>query len=282
MITSLVSAAELQQHVFDADWCVVDCRHELNDFAAGLKQYRLGHMPGAVFARMEDDLSGEKTGNNGRHPLPQREAVAALFRQWGINNDTQIVAYDAAGGPFASRLWWLARWLGHRKVALLDGGLPAWIAAGGTLSKELPEREPGRFEIRASLVPAVNATQIQAMLNDPDKLLVDARMPERYEGRVEPLDPVAGHIPGSINRPWQANLVDGKFKPRELLRAEFDALLANRKPAQMTVLCGSGVTACHHLVALEHVGMDTAALYPGSWSEWVADPARPIATGAQP
>jgi thiosulfate/3-mercaptopyruvate sulfurtransferase len=282
MKTSLVSVAELQAHLFDADWCVVDCRHELANFEAGRQQYELGHIPGAVFAHMEEDLSGEKTGRNGRHPLPDREALAGRFRAWGIGNDTQIVAYDASGGAFASRLWWLARWLGHRKVALLDGGWQAWLATTRHSSREPAERAPGRFEIRPSLVPAFDARQVLAMLGRTDKLIVDARAAERYEGKVEPLDPVAGHIPGTINRPWQDNLDQGLFKPGDALRREFEALLDGRSPADLTVLCGSGVTACHHLLALELAGLHGAALYPGSWSEWVADPTRPVTAGAAP
>jgi len=282
MSTTLVNVSELQAHLFDTDWCVVDCRHELSNFEAGRQQYELGHIPGAVFAHMEDELSGRKTGRNGRHPLPEREALAARFRAWGIGNDTQVVAYDASGGAFASRIWWLARWLGHRKVALLDGGWQAWLAATESTSKDAAERVPAPFEIRASLAPTFDAEQVLEMLGRPEKLIVDARAAERYEGRVEPMDPVAGHIPGTVNRPWQDNLDQGLFKSREALRREFEALLGGRPPADLTVLCGSGVTACHHLLALEHAGLHGAALYPGSWSEWVADPARPVTTGAAP
>ncbi|MBK9244956.1 MAG: sulfurtransferase [Burkholderiales bacterium] len=282
MNTDLIGVSELRPHLSDAGWCVVDCRHDLEYFEAGRHQYALGHIPGAVFAHMEDDLSGEKTGRNGRHPLPRPEALATLFRSWGIDNDTQIVAYDASGGAFAARLWWLARWLGHPTVAVLDGGWPAWLAATNLSSRQAAQRPTGRFEIRPSLAPAVDAQQVQAMLGRAGKLVVDARAAERYEGRVEPLDPVAGHIPGTINRPWQANLDNGRFKPRDLLRREFTALLDGRAPSELTVLCGSGVTACHHLLALEHAGLGGAALYPGSWSEWVADPSRPVATGPQP
>jgi thiosulfate/3-mercaptopyruvate sulfurtransferase len=282
MSTTLVSVETLQAHLFDAGWCVVDCRHELSNFAAGREQYDAGHVPGAVFARIEEDLSGPKTGRNGRHPLPDREALAATFGAWGIGNGTQVVAYDAAGGAFASRLWWLARWLGHDRVALLDGGWPAWLAATQWASREPAMREPARFEVRPSLAPTVDAAEVLARIGRADKLTVDARLAERFEGRVEPLDPVAGHIPGTVNRPWQANLDQGRFKPREALRREFEALLGGRPARDLAVLCGSGVTACHHLLALEHAGLSGAALYPGSWSEWVADPSRPVATGAAP
>lgn len=282
MTTTLVSVSDLHQHLFDADWCVVDCRHSLENFEAGREQYRQGHIPGAVFAHMEDDLSGPKTGRNGRHPLPAQESIVALFSSWGVGRDTQLVAYDAAGGAFASRLWWLARWVGHAKVAVLDGGWPAWMAATDWSSTEPAAREPSRFEIGPSLAPTADAAAILAMLGRSDKLIVDARAAERYEGRVEPLDPVAGHIPGTRNRPWQSNLDNGLFKSPEALRREFEALLGGRPPADVAVLCGSGVTACHHLVAMEHAGLSGALLYPGSWSEWVADPSRPVATGAEP
>ena len=283
MFTTLITPAELAARLSDPAYVVVDVRHDLARAEHwGEDQYAAGHLPGARFAHIDRDLSAQKTGRNGRHPLPEREALAARLRAWGIDDDTQIVAYDASGGSFASRLWWLARWLGHRRVALLDGGWQAWLAGTQQSSTAPAERKPGRFEIRPSLVAAVDAPQVLAMLGRTDRLIVDARAAERYEGRVEPLDPVAGHIPGTINRPWQQNLAQGAFKPREVLRREFDALLAGHSPADLTVLCGSGVTACHHLLALEHAGLTGAALYPGSWSEWVADPARPVATGAAP
>ena len=282
MSTTLISVAELQDHLFDADWCVVDCRHDLMDVELGRRQYAQGHIPGAQFAHLDDDLSGSKTGTNGRHPLPPREELAAKFCAWGVDNSTQIVAYDASGGSFAVRLWWLARWLGHERVALLDGGWPLWLAQGGASSVELPARPPGRFAAAASLEPVIDAQQLQAKLGSPPLLLVDARAAERYEGRVEPLDPVAGHIPGAVNRFWQNNLADGRFKPPATLLAEFEQLLAGRKPEQMVAHCGSGVTACHHLLAMRIAGLPGARMYPGSWSEWVADPSRPVATGKAP
>lgn len=280
--TTLVAVAELEQHLFDHDWCVIDCRHELTDAEAGWFAYSGAHIPGATFAHMDEDLSGAKTGSNGRHPLPSREDLAAVFRDWGIHGDTQIVAYDAEGGSFAVRLWWLARWLGHEKVALLDGGWQAWFSAMRWSSVELPERDPGTFTARDPLVRAVGADDVLAALHAPDRLLIDARAPERYEGRVEPLDPVAGHIPGAINRFWKNNLVGTKFKPAEQLRAEYAELLAGHGADQVILQCGSGVTACHHVLAMEIAGLPGAALYAGSWSEWVADRARPVAVGPNP
>jgi thiosulfate/3-mercaptopyruvate sulfurtransferase len=282
MSTALVTVSELQAHLFDADWCVLDCRHDLMDVNAGRRQYAEGHIPGAQFASIDDDLSGPRTGANGRHPLPDREQLAAKFRAWGIDNDTQIVAYDAGGGSFAVRLWWLARWLGHGKVALLDGGWPLWLAQTGYSSVERAARAPSRFTAGESLESVVDADALQRLLANRSALLVDARAPERYEGRVEPLDPVAGHIPGAVNRFWQMNLADGRFKPAAQLRAEYDALLAGRSPEQVVTQCGSGVTACHHLLAMHIAGLPGGRLYAGSWSEWVADPSRPVATGAAP
>lgn len=279
MKTTLVTAEELEAHLFDHDWCVVDCRHDLMDFGAGWKAYQAGHVPGATFANVEEDLAGEKTGRNGRHPLPKREDLVEVFRDWGIDNDTQIVAYDAHGAQFAVRLWWLARWLGHAKVAVLDGGWQAWLAKTNWSSSALPDRSRGAFEAREPLVTVATAAELLTARTDPATLLVDARAPERFEGRAEPIDPVAGHIPGAVNRFWQANLADGRFKPPQRLRGEFERLLAGRTPAQMVVCCGSGVTSCHHLLAMELAGLPGACLYAGSWSEWIADPQRPVAKG---
>jgi len=279
---TLVSAAELQANLFDRDWCVVDCRHDLADFAAGYREYRAGHIPNATFAHIEEDLSGEKTPHSGRHPLPVREHLVQIFREWGISNDTQIVAYDAQGGQFAGRLWWLARWLGHDKVALLDGGWQAWMKHADWSSIEEAERDDGRFTARPSLVAVVDADRVLAARGATSTLLLDARAPERYEGRVEPIDPVAGHIPGARNRFWQFNLDQGRFKPAAQLRVEFDALLNGRAPADVIHQCGSGVTAAHNVLAMEIAGLPGSALYAGSWSEWIRDPSRPVATGPQP
>ena len=282
MSTPLVTVAELKAHLNEPGWCVLDCRHDLMDVGLGRRQYALGHVPGARFAGIDDDLSGPKTGSNGRHPLPDRDALAQRFGAWGIGNDTQIVAYDASGGQFAVRLWWLARWLGHDRVAVLDGGWPLWLAETGLSGTEEATRPPRRFVPGDSLDGVVSTHELQRLLADHSALLVDARAPERYEGRVEPIDPVAGHIPGAVNRFWQANLADGRFKPAAQLRAEYKRLLAGRSPAQMVAQCGSGVTACHHLLSMHVAGLPGARLYPGSWSEWIADPSRSVATGEQP
>jgi thiosulfate/3-mercaptopyruvate sulfurtransferase len=281
--TTLVSADLLKQHLDDPNWIILDVRHDLFNSTAGVEAYRAGHIPGARFAALDDDLSGPKNGRNGRHPLPDREALAERFRAWGIGHATQIVAYDAQGGQFAARLWWLARWLGHRATALLDGGWPAWIAAGGAADASVPAAARGGFTATASLAPSLDANDVLANLTRGERIVVDARSPERYRGEQEPLDPVAGHIPGAVNRPCVQNLgPDQRFKTSAELRAEFASLLGDRAPALVVHQCGSGVTACHNLLAMEIAGLTGSALFAGSWSEWVADPARPVRTGAAP
>lgn len=280
--STLVDAAQLAAHLNDPAWCVVDCRHDLFDHAMGRRDYDAGHIAGAFFGDIETGLAGPKTGTNGRHPLPTREQVVKLFRGWGMDNRTQLVAYDAQGGQFAVRLWWLARWLGHAGVVVLDGGWQAWLAAGGPTSRAVPTRVRGTFAPTTPLVKYVDSAFVEGHLNDANTVVLDARAGERYAGEQEPIDPVAGHIPGALNRFWQANLADGKFKSRDQLRAEFDALLAGRDSAHVVHQCGSGVTSCHNLLAMEIAGLPGASLYAGSWSEWVADPKRPVALGRTP
>jgi len=280
--STLVDARQLAAHANATDWCVVDCRHDLFDYALGRREYDAGHIDGAFFADIENDLSGPKTGKNGRHPLPTREKLVDLFRTWGVTNQTQLIAYDAQGGQFAVRLWWLARWLGHASVALLDGGWQAWVAAQGAVSRATPMRPRGSFEARAPLVEYVDAAFVRDHLGDPRTIVLDARALERYAGEQEPIDPVAGHIPGAVNRFWQANLTDGRFKSPTELRAEFDTLLAGRNPADVIHQCGSGVTSCHNLLAMEIAGLPGTRLYAGSWSEWIANPANPVARGRTP
>lgn len=278
--TTLVSVEQLRTHLNDPRWRVIDVRHDLADPAAGPRAYAAGHIPGAAFAHTDDDLSGSKTGRNGRHPLPARADLVQAFRRWGIDDDTQVVAYDAHGGNFAVRLWWLARWLGHERVALLDGGWPRWLAATGLASTDVPSPPPGRFTERPSTVPLAGADDVVRNLAARDRLVLDARTPERYRGEQEPIDPVAGHIPGARNRPWQHNLEsDQTFKSPQALRREFEAALGTAPADRVIHQCGSGITACHNVLAMEIAGLPGSALYAGSWSEWIADPARPVATG---
>ena len=279
---TLVTVEQLRDHVQDPGWCVIDVRHDLMDVAAGRRAYDAGHIPGAVFARIDDDLSGTKTGRNGRHPLPTHDDLVQAFRRWGVDDDTQLVAYDAQGGNFAVRLWWLARWLGHARVAVLDGGWPSWLAKTGLSSAEEPVRTAGDFSERPSLMPLVEVDDVIRNLGTRERLVLDARTPERYRGEQEPIDPVAGHIPGARNRPWQRNLnPDQTFKSTAALRQEFESALGSTPPTKVAHQCGSGVTACHNLLAMEIAGLAGSALYPGSWSEWIADAARPVAVGEE-
>jgi thiosulfate/3-mercaptopyruvate sulfurtransferase len=280
--TTLVGADELAAAI---DGCVVvDCRHDLLDHASGRRAYDEGHIPSAFFMDMESDLSGPKTGRNGRHPLPDRDALRDRLAALGLEDDRQLVAYDAHGGAMAVRLWCLARWLGHSKVAVLDGDLRAWRAAGYPVTSEptAPPARPGRLDSdRAPLLQVVTVDEVAGALGSPGDagpLIVDARTPERFSGAAEPIDPVAGHIPGALNRFHGANLrPDGRFKPAPVLREELLGLLGGRDPGVVVHQCGSGVTACHNLLAMEHAGLAGARVYVGSWSEWVSDPRRPVA-----
>ncbi|MDQ3444608.1 MAG: sulfurtransferase [Pseudomonadota bacterium] len=277
----LVSVEQLRAHLNDAHRCIVDVRHDLFDAEAGIRAYQAGHIPGAVFAGIDAQLSGKKNGFNGRHPLPRQDDLVETFRGWGINADTHIVAYDAQGGQFASRLWWLARWLGHERIALLDGGWAKWFSDTQLSSQDVPTKARGNFKASASLMPLATVDDVLRSLDSGDRMLLDARTAERYRGEHEPIDPVAGHIPSARNRPWQQNLnSDQTFKSAHELRSEFTALLDQRTPDQVTHQCGSGVTACHSVFAMELAGLPGSALYGGSWSEWIADRSRPVVTGA--
>ena len=282
MHTTLISAADLARHVTDSHWVVLDCRHDLMNPDAGRDAFAAGHIQNAQFANIDTDLSGAKTGPDGvfrgRHPLPERAALIETLRAWGINDDTQVVAYDAHGGMFAARLWWLLRWIGHPAVAVLDGGLAAWQAAGEPLVTPVAPRARGTIVERPSLTQTVAVDDVVANLATQSKTVVDARAADRYRGENETIDPVGGHIPGARNRFFKDNLApDGRFKDAAQLKAEWTPLFASAPQAIMQ--CGSGVTACHNLLALEVAGLPGAALYPGSWSQWCADPARPVATG---
>lgn len=275
--TTIVDGATLQAHLGDPGWCVVDLRHQLSDPAYGERTYAASHVPGAVFLHLDRDLSGPLTGKNGRHPLPDPQRLMARLGEVGIGNDTQVVVYDDAQGMIAARLWWLLRWLGHERVAFLDGGFPLWQQEGRPLAPAVPARAPATF---AGSVQGgtVDAGWLLAHLASPELCLIDARSPDRFRGENETIDPVGGHIPGARNRFFKDNLeADGRFKPAALLRSEYLALLAGSEPKQVVVQCGSGVSASLNLLAMEIAGLPGAKLYPGSWSEWCSDPARPVA-----
>jgi thiosulfate/3-mercaptopyruvate sulfurtransferase len=281
--TTLIEAAALAPHVDDANWVIVDCRHDLVNLAAGREAYAAAHLPNALFADMEHELSGAKRDADGafrgRHPLPEKDVFIELLRSWGVNDDTQVVAYDAHGGMFAARLWWMLRWVGHEAVAVLDGGVPAWQSAGLPLSLDAPAPRPrGTITAREPKVATVDVNTVLQNVAHGGRQVVDARAPDRFRGENETIDPVGGHIPGAKNRFFKENLqADGRFKAPDRLKAELGMVVGD--PQKAIMQCGSGVTACHNLLALEVAGLPGAALYPGSWSEWSADAARPVATG---
>jgi thiosulfate/3-mercaptopyruvate sulfurtransferase len=280
--TTLISPEQLQRLLPDV--FVADCSHELSDPAAGERDYAAGHIPGAIHFHLDRDLSSPPHGGNGRHPLPERSALAELLARLGLRSGQQVVAYDHAQGPYAARLWWLLRWLGHDQVAVLDGGWQAWLGAGGMIETQKPEPHPhGDFAPHSSLTQFLQVDDIVANLQHRQRLVVDARSQQRYGGDGETLDPKAGHIPGAVCRFFRDNLRDdGRFKSALDLRAEWLAVLGKRKPNEVVNQCGSGVSACHNLLALEHAGLSGSALYPGSWSEWCANPDRPVVRGSQP
>lgn len=281
---TLISAAELADLMRSpAPPVLLDCRFDLVDTGAGERAYAEGHLPGARYLHLDRDLSGPRHDADGRfrgrHPLPDRAAWAAAVGRLGIAPGVSVVAYDAQGGPYAARAWWMLRWLGHDAVAVLDGGVAAWRAAGGALETAVPAPAPRPpYPAPEPAMPVIDADALLARLGRV--CVLDARAGERFRGEVEPLDRVAGHVPGALHRFFQDNLQpDGRFKSAAQLRAELAPLVAGCAPLDVVQQCGSGVTACHNLLALEHAGLGTTVLYPGSWSEWSADPARPIAVG---
>lgn len=276
-------ATELAAHLDDPSWVVVDCRFTLSDPTAGPAAYARSHIPGARYANLDEDLSRHPGPKDGRHPLPDSAVFASRLGAWGVGNDSTVVAYDDASGAIAARLWWLLGWLGHDRRLVLDGGFAAWIAAGLTVETRIPTWRPARFVPRGvaddSVVEAAELPRLQA----EGGLLVDARAPARYRGEQEPIDPVAGHVPGAVNRPVSANVeADGRFRAPDTLRRELIELLGDRPAGELIAMCGSGVAACQLLLALAAAGLDGGKLYAGSWSEWIRDPARPIAAGAKP
>jgi thiosulfate/3-mercaptopyruvate sulfurtransferase len=276
----LIAASDLMARLARHETIVLlDCGFDLADPSRGETLYRQAHLPGAHYANLDRDLSGTKTGRNGRHPLPERATFARTVARWSIQPGVAVVAYDAQSGPYAARAWWMLRWLGHADVAVLDGGSAAWQQAGGAMEQAVPAADTAAAPYPMAAEPAmpmVDAMRLAQRLGVD--LLIDARAAERHRGEVEPLDPVAGHIPGALNRPFGRNLdAQGRFLPAAELRAAFTALGAGTQP--VVHACGSGVTACHNLLAMEAAGLHGSLLYPGSWSEWCADPARPVARG---
>jgi thiosulfate/3-mercaptopyruvate sulfurtransferase len=278
--TTLVDAATLSAALDNPDWAIVDCRFALDDGGWGEQAYQEAHIPGAVYAHLDRDMSGTKTGTNGRHPLPDPALLAERLGQFGIADGVQVIAYDQDAGSYASRLWWLIRWVGHDAVAVLDGGFAAWQLEGHPTRSGRESRPIRRLHARVRQDMVVDTATVSATHGRDDWRLIDARAPERFRGDFEPIDRVPGHIPGAVNRFFKSNLdASGSFRSVDELRQQWQSTLAGVSPDRVVCYCGSGVTACHNLLALEHAGYLGAKLYVGSWSEWSSEPSRPVAGG---
>jgi thiosulfate/3-mercaptopyruvate sulfurtransferase len=276
--TTLISTDTLAAHL--GQWAILDCRYDLKDETWGHARYLESHIPGAVYASLSHDMSAAPNGANGRHPLPSPDAMASTFSRLGIGPDVQVVACDQDDGRYASRLWWMLRYMGHDAAAVLDGGFAKWTREGRPVQSGEETRSPAAFSGQPRAGARLRVEDVERLIGDPTIVLVDARAPERFEGRNETLDRAAGHIPGAVNHFYQTNVGgDGTMLPPEQLREQFREVLGDRRPDQIVMYCGSGVTACHNLLAMEHAGLKGARLYPGSWSEWSSDPARPIEKG---
>ncbi|HQT29853.1 MAG: sulfurtransferase [Hydrogenophilales bacterium 28-61-11] len=277
--TTIISTEELAAQLGNPNWIVIDCRFTLTDTEAGRRFYEKSHIPGARYAHLDEDLSSPITSNSGRHPLPDLALFCARLGEWGITPDTQVVVYDDSFGSMAVRLWWLLRGLGHQHVALLNGGLPKWTREKRPLTDALPTIVVQPYPCPASPNLGVDAATVETIRLDPNYKLIDARPEQRFSGEVEKLDTVAGHIPGAINWVFEENLdMDGTYLTADELRESYDQLLNGVAAENVVHTCGSGVTACHNLLAMEIAGLAGSKLYPGSWSEWIRDPARPVAT----
>ena len=277
MHTTLISTDVLAEHLVDLSWLIADCRYDLNDETWGRAHYETAHVPGAVFVNVAHHLAGPRTGTNGRHPLPESEEMAATFGRLGIADDVQVIAYDQEAGAFASRFWWMLRYLGHDAVAVLDGGFAKWTREGRPVRGGVETRRPAGFTPRLRTEMRVTADETLAHLGDPSVLLIDARSPDRYAGKPDPLDTIYGHIPGARNRYYRDNVSEaGTMRSGRELRTDFEKVLAGTPANQVVMYCGSGITACHNLLAMEHSGLHGARLFAGSWSEWESDPSRPV------
>lgn len=283
----LIEARELERLRASAGIVIIDVRHDLMNPRAGRDAYAAGHIPGAFFLHLDDDLSGPKRAGDGifrgRHPLPGRAGFARMLGELGVGDETLLVAYDEADGMYASRLWWMSLWIGHGRAAVLDGGLRAWREAGLALSADLPRATQRPLPLHDALVETIDAGEIERALGTSRLRVIDARAPERYRGDVEPLDAKAGHIPGAVNRPFKINVTaEGRFRPGPELAREIQPLASQVAPRDVVSQCGSGVTACHNILAMAVAGLPLPRLYAGSWSEWSSSPERPIATGGAP
>lgn len=280
MFNTVVSTETLAAHLDDAQWVVIDCRFTLTATEAGRAAYAKSHIPHARYAHLDEQLSGKKTGRNGRHPLPEVADFARQLGLWGIGPTSQVVVYDDSFGAIAVRLWWMLRWMGHETVALLDGGWQKWLREGRPVNAEPAQFSVTQFESRVQAQMVATADEVLKASQDPQQMVLDARAEMRFIGEQEPLDPVAGHIPGAKNLPFDDNLaMDGTLLPAAELRELYTEVLAGRTPQQLIHMCGSGVTTCHNILAMEIAGLSGAKLYAGSWSEWIADASHPVAKG---
>ena len=277
----LMSVEDLHQRIDDPSLVVVDCRFALTEPEKGKSDYVEGHIPGAVYAHLDHDLAAPARPETGRHPLPDPRRFERTLRRWGVSNDSEVVAYDDASGALAARLWWLLRWMGHSGVAVLNGGFEAWLAAELPVQKRIPQPESGSFRGDPDHSMVIDAEELQQRLDDDSgHLLVDARDHARFRGETEPLDPVAGHVPGAVNLPFTAMLQDGRIRDEDELRNIWQTLAGNPMPGDWSVMCGSGVTACHLALTAACADLPAPRLYAGSWSEWIRDSDRPVARGA--
>ncbi len=277
--TTLASTAELAAHLHDPAWVVFDCRHDLANPDSGGQAYASAHIPGARFLHLDRDLAAPTTGKNGRHPLPDPQVFTRTLGAAGVDSSKQVIAYDAQTGVYASRLWWMLRWLGHENVAVLDGGYAKWTGERRPVTSAVPQPAPARFAGQARAI-SVGVDEVMRSLGQSGRILIDARASDRYRGENETLDPVGGRIPGSLNRFFRDNLDSNAcFKPAAELRQAFAALLGDAPPDAVVHSCGSGVSACHNLLTMEIAGLSGSRLYPGSWSEWCSDPSRPTEKG---
>ena len=274
---TLISTEILAKYINNPNWIIFDCRFSLKNPNTGLEAYQKSHLPNAHYVHLDNDLSSKITDQTGRHPLPDFNELANKLGHWGIDQNTQVVVYDDAGGAFAGRLWWLLRCLGHHQVALLDGGFNQWLKEQRELTATLPKLEDKNFHASLNTSFWLSTEQIETALKTQSIQLLDARTPERFRGEQEPIDSIAGHIPGALNRAFQSNLnADGKFLSATILRQQFTQVLGDQKSEKIVHMCGSGVTACHNFLAMEIAGLHGSRLYPGSWSEWIRDKNRPI------
>lgn len=277
MYQTLVPVETVEQHLDDRGWLVFDCRFQLDDPAWGEQEYRRSHLPGAVYAHLDRDLAAPRRADTGRHPLPDPDAFARWLGRCGVGAGTQVVAYDQAGGAFAARLWWLLRWLGHSAGAVMDGGWAAWSAAGFPVTDAPAQPSPAAFEARARDELWLTSDQLERALHDRRARIIDARGAARFRGESEPIDPVAGHLPGAVNLPFTENLDEqGRFLDAAALKQRFESAIADAPDTTVVHMCGSGVTACHNLLAMEAAGLTGSKLYAGSWSEWITDPRRAV------